>query len=58
MMHMRKQIDEMINLADLRKEKDYLNVDIQEMEMRISKLKRELQVSKFLHENILCLDIR
>ena len=44
MMHMRKQIDEMINLADLRKEKDYLNVDIQEMEMRISKLKRELQV--------------
>ena len=43
-MHMRKQIDEMINLADLRKEKDYLNVDIQEMEMRISKLKRELQV--------------
>jgi hypothetical protein len=36
MMHMRKQIDEMINLANLRKEKDYLNLDIQEMEIRIT----------------------
>jgi|LauGreDrversion4_2_1035121.scaffolds.fasta_scaffold55973_1 hypothetical protein len=36
MMHMRKQIDEMINLANLRKEKDYLTVDIQEIELRIT----------------------
>ena len=44
MMHMRKQIDEMINLANLRKERDYLNLDIQEMELRITSLKKYLGV--------------
>lgn len=43
-MHMRKQIDEMINLANLRKERDYLNLDIQEMELRITQLKKYLGV--------------
>lgn len=42
MMHMRKQIDEMINLANLRKEKDYLNLDIQEMEIRIRQHRKDL----------------
>ena len=42
MMHMRKQIDEMINLANLRKEKDYINLDIQEMEIRIRQHRKDL----------------
>ncbi len=42
MMHMRKQIEEMINLANLRKEKDYLTLDIQEMEIRIRQLRKDL----------------
>ncbi len=53
MMLMRKQIDEMINLANLRKEKDYLHLDIQEMELRITQLKKYLGVS-FNHECVLC----
>ena len=51
---MRKQIDEMKNLANLRKERDYLNLDIQEMELRITQLKKYLGVCILLAYNFIC----
>jgi len=41
---MKKQINEMTTLANMRKEKDFLVIDIQDTELRITQLKKLLGV--------------
>lgn len=45
---MKKQIGEMANLATMRKDRDYMNEEIQDTELRITQLKKALGVSIYL----------
>lgn len=46
---MKRQINEMTNLANMRKDRDYLNEDIQDMEVRITQLKKLLNVNNLMY---------
>ena len=49
---MKRQINEMTNLANMRKERDYLNEDIQDTELRITQLKKVLGINDKLPGSI------
>lgn len=49
---MKRQINEMTNLATMRKDRDYLNEDIQDTELRITQLKKVLGINDKLPGSI------
>lgn len=51
---MKKQINEMTYLTNMRKDKDFLVIDIQDTELRITQLKKSLGVSFSFSANLLC----
>lgn len=49
---MKRQINEMTNLANMRRDRDYLNEDIQDTELRITQLKKVLGINDKLPGSI------